>query len=87
MTKKNITKTTMAVSLNIEVAEKIKEIARMEERSVSQMVQRALVHYIPTIENEIREHEPSTVDHFLWPGIPVSPLSSSIPSQDFVVTK
>ena len=55
MTKKTTTKTTMAVSLNKEVAAKIKEIARIEERSVSQMVQRALLHYFTLVENEINE--------------------------------
>ena len=50
MAKKSITKTTLAVSLDIDIAEKIKQAAKQEERSVSQMVQRALVHYLPTIQ-------------------------------------
>ncbi len=65
MSKKSITKTTLAVSLDIEVAEKIKEMARNEERSVSQMVQRALVHYLPTIESEISDHEQKAIDHLV----------------------
>ena len=52
----------MAVSLNKEVAEKIKEIARIEERSVSQMVQRALIQYFPTVENEIHKREQKSTE-------------------------
>lgn len=55
MTKK-ITKTTLAVSVDIEVAEKLRQVARREERSVSQMVQRALVHYLPTVQCENHIH-------------------------------
>jgi len=62
MAKKTTTKTTMAVSLNKEVAEKIKEIARIEERSVSQMVQRALIQYFPTVENEIHKREQKSTE-------------------------
>lgn len=62
MTKKAITKTTLAVSLDIAVAEKLKEIAKLEERSVSQMVQRALVQYIPTVENEVHDSEQKAID-------------------------
>jgi len=62
MAKKSTTKTTMAVSLNKEVAEKIKEIARIEERSVSQMVQRALIQYFPTVESEILKREQKSTE-------------------------
>ena len=57
MTKKSITKTTLAVSLDIDVAERIKQVAKQEERSVSQMVQRALVHYLPTIQCQVGVNE------------------------------
>jgi hypothetical protein len=62
MTKKAITKTTLAVSLDIDVAERIKQVARQEERSVSQMVQRALVHYLPTVQCETCHQEPPSVE-------------------------
>jgi len=62
MTKKTITKTTVAVSLDIDVAEKIKQVAKQEERSVSQIVQRALVHYLPTVQCNPCHHEPAAVE-------------------------
>lgn len=65
MTKKPITKTTLAVSLDIEIVEKLKEVAKQEERSVSQIVQRALVQYLPTVQNEINESEQKVVEKFL----------------------
>jgi len=63
MAKKSITKTTLAVSLDIDVAERIKQVAKQEERSVSQMVQRALVYYLPTIQCNPCHHESAEVDH------------------------
>ena len=65
MTKKPITKTTLAVSLDIEIVEKLKEVAKQEERSVSQIVQRALVQYLPTVQNEISENEQKVVEKLL----------------------
>lgn len=67
MANKEGTKTTLAVSLDLEVIKKIKEIAQMEERSVSKIVQRALVHYLhrPTIENEVADNEQRAIDHLV----------------------
>ena len=76
MTKKNkrsITKTTLVVSLDINVAEKIKQAAKQEERSVSQMVQRALVHYLPTVQCNPCLQEPAVIEHLTNPLVPASP--------------
>ena len=63
MAKKNVTKTTLAVSLDIDVAERIKQVAKQEERSVSQIVQRALVQYLPTVQRNPCHLEPAAVEH------------------------
>ena len=70
---KKITKTTLAVSVDIEVAERLRQVARREERSVSQMVQRALVHYLPTVQNENHHQTQPTVDRSINQRIPPVP--------------
>ena len=77
MTKKSITKTTLAVSLDIDVAEKIKQVARQEERSVSQIVQRALVQYLPTVQRNPCHLEPAAVEHS------INALVSAVPTEQY----
>jgi len=77
MTKKNITKTTLAVSLDIDVAERIKLVAKQEERSVSQIVQRALVHYLPMVQRNTCHHESVTKEHS------INALVGAVPSDQF----
>ena len=77
MTKKSITKTTLAVSLDIDVAERIKQVAKQEERSVSQIVQRALVQYLRTVQRNPCHHEPAAVEHS------INALVGAVPSDQF----
>jgi len=55
MAKKAMKKPTLAVTLDPEVLEELKAIAKAEQRSVSQIVQWALVQYFPIIRGGMND--------------------------------
>jgi hypothetical protein len=55
MAKKAMKKPTLAVTLDPEVIEELKAIAKTEQRSVSQIVQWALVQYFPIIRGGMND--------------------------------
>ena len=55
MAKKTVNKPTLSVTLDPEVIEELKTIAKAEQRSVSQIVQWALVQYFPIIRGGMND--------------------------------
>ena len=49
---KPITKTNMAISIDIELSEELREVAKLEDRSISYVIQKCVEGYLPVIKSE-----------------------------------
>ena len=57
MINRPITKTNMAISMDIELSKQLREVAKQEDRSISYIIQKCVQEYLPIIRSEYVKNE------------------------------